>query len=208
MIWPLRQGAGQESMPDIWLEQPRVILRPPRSEDWHEWASVRMKNQDFLRPFEPVWPDDCLTKDFFLRRLRRQSRDWRNGRGNSFLIIRKEGNRLIGGVNINHICRGAAQYGSLGYWLDRDHLRCGYMSESLRAVASYAFGMLALHRLNAACLLDNEASYGLLLKLGFVEEGLARRYVKINGRWQDHRLFGLCAEDWVLPPDSGAPGLA
>ena len=58
-------------------------------------------------------------------------------------------------------------------------------------VASFAFHRLGLHRLEAACLPENVASHRLLLIAGFEEEGRARAYLKINGKWADHLLFGL-----------------
>jgi len=54
---------------------------------------------------------------------------------------------------------------------------------------------LHLHRLEAACIPVNLASIRLLTKCGFRQEGLARRYLKINGRWEDHLLFGRLADD-------------
>ena len=62
----------------------------------------------------------------------------------------------------------------------------------------FAFGPLGLHRLEAACLPTNDASGNLLLKAGFTEEGYAKAYLKINGEWRDHVLFGL-----VAPPPRG-----
>ena len=40
------------------------------------------------------------------------------------------------------------------------------------------------------------ASRGLLLKVGFREEGYARGYLRIHGNWCDHMLFGLLREEW------------
>ena len=58
-------------------------------------------------------------------------------------------------------------------------------------VKTLAFSRLGLHRLEAACLPENEASSGLLLRAGFTQEGRAAAYLKINGDWRDHLLFGL-----------------
>ena len=68
------------------------------------------------------------------------------------------------------------------------------MSNALRAAVPFAFGTLALHRLEAACLPHNAASIAVLEHCGFSREGLARRYLKINGVWQDHLLFARLAE--------------
>jgi ribosomal-protein-alanine N-acetyltransferase len=71
------------------------------------------------------------------------------------------------------------------------------MTEGLRLVLSFAFERLRLYRVEAACLPHNAASRKLLLKSGFREEGYARQYLSIDGKWQDHVLFGLLRADWV-----------
>lgn len=174
----------------------RVLLRAPVMSDYPQWLVVRSANRKHLEPFEPTWDEHCLTEDFFERRLRRVYRNWREDTGRSFLILSKADNRLIGGVNINNICRGAAQFASLGYWLDKDHEAQGYMAESLRLVIAHSFEALKLQRLNASCLPENERSKKLILRCGFTEEGFAKKYLQINGRWQDHVLYGLPRDDW------------
>ena len=75
------------------------------------------------------------------------------------------------------------------------YIRRGHMAEAVNLVLDYAFENLRLHRVEAACLIHNEPSRRLLLKLGFHEEGLARQYLCINGQWQDHRIFGILGSD-------------
>ena len=153
------------------------------------WRQVRAKNQNFLTPYEPQWAADSLTKDFFMRRLKRQQKEWQSGRGCFFLIHHRDSKKIIGGINLNDIRLGAARHASLGYWLDETHQGQGYMTEAGLLVIDYAFHVLKLRRLNAACLPDNESSVKLLTRLGFEEEGFAKAYLQINGAWQDHRLF-------------------
>ncbi len=184
------------SFPTVRLDGFRVLVRPPCREDWPQWFEVRSKNRAYLEPFEPAWPDNSLTEAFFYRRLEKQAKDWQQGRGYAFLVFKKDDSRLIGAVNLNNICRGAAQYCSVGYWLSEEDQGQGYMAEALRLVITYAFDELDLHRINAGCLLHNKRSKNMLLKLGFAEEGLAKKYVQIAGAWQDHALFGLNIEDW------------
>ena len=64
-----------------------------------------------------------------------------------------------------------------------------------KGLTDFAFGDLGLHRLEAACLPENHASQRVLEKCGFQKEGYARSYLKINGRWADHVLFGLVDSD-------------
>ncbi|MCB9990016.1 MAG: GNAT family N-acetyltransferase [Rhodospirillales bacterium] len=197
MIWP-RRRLDTARIPSVHLTGERVTVRPPRAEDWRSWAEVRSRNRAMLEPLEPRWPENCLTREFFSRRLARQMQDWQRGQSCSFLIFETSSQTLIGGVNINNIARGAAQHASLGYWLDQAFQGRGYMREALTLVIDFGFSALKLHRFNAGCLSGNERSAGVLLRLGFKEEGFAEKYVQIDGQWQDHRLFGLPAEHW--PP--------
>ncbi|HOO82359.1 MAG TPA: GNAT family protein [Alphaproteobacteria bacterium] len=182
--------------PDISLQCARVLMRPPTLTDWPEWVKVRAVNQDHIQPFEPLWPSEPFTQDLFKRRLARQIREWELGHANAFLIFKRDNGQLIGGMNINNICRGAAQYASLGYWIDWNHEGRGYMAESLALTLRYCFETLGLHRVNASCLAHNTRSRNVLVKAGFQEEGMAEKYLQINGEWQDHILFGLPIEHW------------
>ena len=67
------------------------------------------------------------------------------------------------------------------------------MSEAAQLVCDFAFRQLRLHRVEASCLPHNEPSKALLQKLGFEEEGFAKAYLKINGKWEDHLLWGKTA---------------
>ncbi len=102
---------------------------------------------------------------------------------------------LVGGLTLSNIRRGVAQCCSVGYWIGEPYQRCGLMSDAVRTVLPFAFDVLNLHRVEAACLPSNKASINLLRGCRFTEEGFARRYLKINGVWQDHLLFAVVAGD-------------
>lgn len=168
-----------------------VRLRPPRMSDFREWAALREASRDFLQPWEPTWADDDLTRPAFRRRLSLYARDRDLGQGYAFFVFREEDGALVGGVNLRNVMRGVAQSAEIGYWAGQPFVRKGYTAAGVRAVTRFAFDVLGLHRVEAACCTDNEASHRLLLKVGFTEEGMARGYLKINGSWRDHLLFGL-----------------
>lgn len=194
----LRSAPSKElpSMPEIRLEGSRLYLRPPRRDDWHEWAWLRSRNRAFLQPWEPTWADDALSEDFFEARIRRQTREWKDDRAYPFVICLNGTEKIIGGMNINNISRGAAQFASLGYWLAEDAQGHGYMTEAGRVIIQHAFTDLRLHRLNAGCLPENVRSRSMLSRLGFREEGFAARFIQIDGLWRDHVLYGLPVEEW------------
>ncbi len=183
------------------MERARIYLRPPRQRDWKVWSGVREESREFLVPWEPTWPYDALTRGSFRRRVRAYAQEMRHGTGYSFLIFRKQDNALLGGATLSNIRRGVAQTASLGYWIGRSYARQGYMSEALSALLDFGFEHLGMHRIEAACLPQNEASKTLLNKLGFSEEGYARQYLRINGSWQDHVLFAILRNDSRFRPD-------
>ena len=177
------------------VEAERVRLRAPRMGDFQAWSILRHASQGFLQPWEPTWPSDDLTRAAFRRRLALYQRDQDLGQGHAFFVFRSHDNVLVGGVTLRNILRGVAQTGTLGYWIGEPHARRGYTLEAVTAVTRFAFGRLGLHRLEAACCPDNNASRRLLLKAGFDLEGKARGYLKIDGRWRDHLLFGKVREE-------------
>src|SRR5690606_18786122 len=71
----------------------------------------------------------------------------------------------------------------------------GYASEALAGILRYAFEELELNRVEAACMPRNRASVGVLERGGFRKEGLARRYLMINGAFEDHLLFARLKDD-------------
>jgi ribosomal-protein-alanine N-acetyltransferase len=175
-----------------------VYLRYPRVGDFVAWSRLRDESRMFLAPWEPAWATDELSKGAFRRRLKRYQRESREDSAYAFFVFRGSDNELLGGCTLSNVRRGVTQCCALGYWVGERFARQGYMFDAVRALIPFIFRTLGLHRIEAACLPSNEASRNLLAKAGFREEGLARRYLQINGDWQDHMLFALLAED--VPP--------
>jgi len=176
---------------DLRLEGSQVRLRPHRSSDFLEWASLRAASRDFLQPWEPTWPADDLTRGAYRRRLSAYAQDMERGVAYPFLVFRTEDSALVGGITLSNVRRGVAQMGSIGYWVGRPFTRRGYTVDAVRAVTSFCFDRLRLHRVEAACIPTNVGSRSVLSKAGFQQEGLARDYLQIDGVWRDHLLFGL-----------------
>jgi [ribosomal protein S5]-alanine N-acetyltransferase len=182
--------------PALRLDAPRIWLRPPERGDWQAWAALRGESRAFLTPWEPAWPSDALSRASFRRRIARYAMDWRTDQGYSFFAFRQEDNALVGGIGLSNVRRGVAETGNLGYWIGGRYARHGYMLEALRLALEFSFDRLRLHRVEAACLPTNAPSRGLLVKAGFREEGYARKYLCIDGIWQDHVLFAILHEEW------------
>jgi [ribosomal protein S5]-alanine N-acetyltransferase len=172
----------------------RVFLRPPERGDYEAWASLRAGSRDFLVPWEPSWPPDALSRASFRARVTRYAEDWRTDQAYNFFIFAHD-ETLVGGIGLSNVRRGVSESASLGYWVGEPFARQGYMTATLPLVIEFGFERLGLHRLEAACLPSNIPSRSLLARGGFHQEGCARGYLCIAGKWQDHLLFAILRGD-------------
>jgi ribosomal-protein-alanine N-acetyltransferase len=159
---------------------------------------LRAESREFLTPWEPVWADDELTRGAFRRRIKRYQKETRLDSAYVFFVLRESDSALLGGCTLSNVRRGVTQCCTLGYWIGAKFARQGYMTSAVKALIPFVFKTLGLHRIEAACLTDNEPSKNLLARTGFRQEGLARRYLLINGEWADHLLFALLKEEAQL----------
>lgn len=173
----------------------RVYLRAPEIADYDAWATLRAVSRDHLQPWEPSWAEDALTRDGFRRRLVWFERLRRQEHGEAYFIYLKRNDGLLGGITLSNIRRGASQCGELGYWIGKPHSGQGHMTDALSVMLVHCFNTLKLHRLEAACLPENAPSKRLLGQAGFRSEGILREYLKIDGVWRDHQLFGRLSTD-------------
>ncbi len=172
-----------------------VYLRSPQLTDYGTWADLRGRSRDFLTPWEPTWPTDDLTRTAFRRRIRRYQREIREDHAYPFFIFREEDDVLLGGCTLSGVQRGVQQSCTLGYWAGELFAGRGYVTAAVRALIPFVFEELKLHRLQAACLPENERSRAVLRKCGFTEEGIARGFLRINGAWRDHVVYAILRDD-------------
>lgn len=170
-----------------------IYLRMPDMDDYEAWRKLRLASRRFLEPWEPTWGADDLTRASFRLRIRRYEQDHQRGQALPLFIFLSESDTLVGGITLGYIRRGAAQSAMIGYWMGEPFAGKGLMRTALDVVIPYAFKVMRLHRIEAACIPDNARSIGLLEKAGFHREGYLRDYLKINGVWRDHVLYARLA---------------
>ncbi|MDO5658589.1 MAG: GNAT family protein [Paracoccus sp. (in: a-proteobacteria)] len=179
----------------VTVETERLILRLPAHSDFKAWAGLREESRAFLTPWEPVWANDHLSRKAFTTRVYWAARAERAGTAVPFFLERRLDGALLGAITIDNIRRRVAQTATIGYWMGERHARQGYMTEAIRATVHYAFNVLDLSRIEAACLPDNAASRGVLERAGFKYEGVGQAYLQINGRWRNHVLYAHLRHD-------------
>jgi ribosomal-protein-alanine N-acetyltransferase len=175
------------------LETSRLILTLPASRDAEAVLAYASRNRDHLKPWSPPEAPGAYTLEGAHHRVQGIQRDFQAGRGVAFWFRKKDSPNgpFVGAANLSNIILGAFRACYLGYHLDVDHVRQGYMTEALRAVIRYAFEELELHRIMANFMPENERSGNVLKGLGFSVEGYAREYLFIAGAFRDHVLSAL-----------------
>ncbi|WP_261305808.1 GNAT family N-acetyltransferase [Paenibacillus andongensis] len=143
-----------------------------------------VRNRTFLEPWELERNEAYFTKDYQAEQLEQEAMKIEEGQLLKVWLLFEE--RIVGSIALNNIVRGAFQSCHLGYRMDGKLLNRGLMTEGLKAIIAYAFEEMNLHRIEANIMPRNAASLKVVEKLGFYEEGLALKYLKIHGVWEDH----------------------
>jgi ribosomal-protein-alanine N-acetyltransferase len=195
---PDRRRLPLELPPPI-LTTDRLVLRTASAEDAADLAAYASDEREFHAPRGPRRPGEWYTEPFWIRRVEEDEAKRRADLGLSLLLTprRNDGAAVLGRVNFSNVVRGAFHAAHLGFELRRAAEGRGLMHEALTAALAYAFGPWNLHRVMANHLPDNARSEKLLRRLGFEREGLAKAYLLIDGRWQDHVLNSLVNPDWI-----------
>ena len=186
------------------LTGPRLLLRPPQPSDVAELTMLYARNRKHRRSSKPASPPgiDPTSRDVVRAEVRRHRREWRDDEAYRFCVF--EDGRAAGGIALGGVQRGGFANAYLGYWIDVDRQGRGLMTEAVALVLDFAFGAAGLHRVQVAVMPSNAASRRVVAKAGFREEGLALRYLEIDGRWEDHVLHAITAEEPRPGPRPGA----
>ena len=178
----------------------RVVLRPLVVEDFPAWSEVRTRNADWLLKWEPqrspAAPDPVTSRDAFAVRCGARQRERQLGTGYGYGIF--VDGHFSGEINLSIVQRGPFQSCYVGYWIDEARAGNGYMPEALVLMCKLAFEDLHLHRVQVSIIPRNTASRRVVEKLDIRDEGVAQRYLEINGTWEDHIRYAMTAEEWDL----------
>lgn len=176
----------------------RLMLRPLVTADFPAWSEVRVRNEDWLLKWEPMKipgaPDPTVDREAFAVRCSARERERQLGAGYGFGIF--VDGAFAGEINMNSVHRGPFQNAYVGYWIDQARAGNSYVAEACVVVFKYAFEQLHLHRLQIAIIPRNRNSRRVVEKLKLRDEGVAVRYLEINGAWEDHVRSAITAEEW------------
>jgi ribosomal-protein-alanine N-acetyltransferase len=198
--WPATPSAGP------------VVLRPPRLRDARVWSEIRIRNEEWLRPWEPSSPHDWNERNSIsawppLHSALRSSA--RKGLMLPFMVC--YGGRLVGQLNVSNVVHGALRSCTVGYWVDGAMAGHNIIPTALAVAIDHCFGAAGLHRVEVDIRPENRASLRVVEKLGLRREGFYERFLDIDGGWRDHVAFAITVEELggrsmvsrlpVLPPE-------
>ncbi len=168
------------------IETERLLLKGSDPQMAAGVLNYYLNNRQFFEEWEPSRREEFFTSGFQRESLAGEVDKEVADVAYRFWLYRKGEDRIIGMVVLNNLVRGAFQSAFLGYNLDEKESGKGFMGEALKRVIDFAFNTLKLHRIEANIMPRNKRSIELVRKLGFHNEGLAIKYLKINGVWEDH----------------------
>lgn len=185
------------------IRTPRLLMRPLDAADRAEFVRWHEVNREHIAPWWPARAPGADDDAVFDDQLRRTVDGAERGTDARFAAFLDDG-RLAAFVNLGQIFRGAFESCYIGWSVSVECTGRGVATEAVRGVLGHAFaprpGGLGLHRVQANIMPANAPSLRVAEKCGFRREGLARAYLKIAGRWEDHAMFAVLAEDFRAAP--------
>lgn len=164
----------------------QLAMRPVALDDATSLTDAYIRNASHLAPWEPLRDDSFFTVQEQRASILGKLTQFQSGTEVAWVILR--GDRIVGTMTLTGIVRGPFMNAHVGYWVDQALTGRGVAGAALGAALEMAEEDLGLHRVQAAVLGNNGPSRAVLKRAGFEEIGLARSYLKIAGRWQDHIL--------------------
>ena len=176
---------------------PDVALRPFTIQDEERWNELKSTNREWLAQWTASDPVDS-TPMTFTQWIAALDDDARSGTSLSLAVTLR--GLIVGEISLGALSYGSLRSGMVGYWIDKSHAGRGLIPLAVAILADWAFSATNgphLHRIEIALLPVNGNSRRVVEKLGFVREGLRRRYMHVASQWRDHEVWSLLADEVV-----------
>ena len=180
----------------VTLREREVVLRPLRLRDASVLREVRARNEEWLRPWEPTYPEMPVNVNGlapYVAMLQSIRREARQGLSMPWAILFED--RFVGQLTVGAITWGSARSAQVGYWIDSAFAGHGITPTAVALAVDHSFFGVGLHRIEASIRPENRASRRVVTKLGFRDEGVRRRQLHIDGAWRDHICYAITAEE-------------
>lgn len=167
-------------------ETERIELHLSNPDMTHEVTDYWIRNREFLSNLEPKRPEEYYTEEYQRKILLNEYLFVYGSNQFKFWITKKGEKRIIGNINLNGVIKGSFSSCFISFRRDKDEVGKGFMKEAIEKGIEIAFKDIGLHRIEANIMPSNTLDLKLCEEIGFYNEGYAKRYLKINGVWEDH----------------------
>ncbi|MEG0670586.1 GNAT family protein [Clostridium sp.] len=178
-------------------ETERLVLKVLDESDTGKVLDYVTRNKDYFKEFEPERADEFYTVEFQSNELRT---DLNYIKGRSMLklwIFNKDNiDKVIGYVTFYNIVPYAFLSCHIGYKSDKEMVNKGIITEAVIKGVKIMFEEYRMHRVEAHVMENNKPSIRVLEKIGFLNEGIAHKFLEVNGEWEDHLHYSLIDEDY------------
>lgn len=179
-------------------ETNRLILRVPKPDAAAAVLDFYLRDRAYFEQFEPDRPNQFYTLNFQKAMLRFEYNAAIKLHSVRFYVFSKSTpDRVIGTICFRNIQSSVYSSCEIGYKFSTDSQHQGYATEAMEKVLDIIFDDLQLHRVMAMVLPDNIPSIRLLVRLGFLCEGISREHMQLQGVWRDHAQYCLLASDHI-----------
>src|SRR5262245_43648620 len=170
-----------------------ITIRLITRDDAPALVDLMRANRAFLAPWEPLRTDEFFTVEYQDTAIADWLEQYERGIVLPHVIV--DDGEIVGRITLNNIVRGPLQSAKVGFWVASSANGRGVAAAALAAIIPVAFDELRLHRLAAATLPHNVRAQRVLKRGGFYQIGVAPRYLRIAGKYQDHVLYQLLADE-------------
>ena len=185
-------AAVKDRAPIHVLKTKQLVLRPFRRTDLPHVQRYAVR-PEFYR-YLPIPVQTSATVAVFLEKLIDAQSD---ADGNLTFAIEPRGiGHVVGAIRIA-VRDATNRQGDVGFGLDAEFQRLGYMTEALKRVLRFGFEDLDLHRIWATADVKNQKSWELMERVGMIREGLLRQDKLIRGQWRDSYFYAILEDEFL-----------
>ena len=190
------------SNPAYRIETKRLVVRCYHPSDAPLLAESVIESIDHLRPWMPWVYNEPESLQVKVERLKRFRGLFDMGQDFVYGIFNPGETKLVGGTGL-HTRLGEGQL-EIGYWIHKDHINQGLVTETTAALVKVAFEILHVHRIEIHCDPQNTASAAVPRKLGFTHEGTLRSKTRFLDSWSDSMIWGFLEREYPDSPSAKA----
>ena len=184
------------------IETNRLIIRCWDPKDAALIQEAAAASKEHLLPFMPWAANEPQTVEQKAELTRRFRGLFDRGEDYVYGIFNRDESRALGGTGLHTRLSGNAL--EIGYWLHKDFINQGYITESTAALTKVAFEIYHVDRMEIHCSVENLASAAVPRKLGYIHEATRRRLTYANGKPSDSMVWTLFADEYPNTPSASA----